>query len=830
MATTPGIMLDIGANVARMQADMRNIVGTMESGFSRIQSLAQKVGISLSAAFIVHEAIQFGDQVLKDADRLTKLSQSTSITVENLSALKYAAGMADIDLESLAHGVERLSRNMIDAQAGTGEAKDAIKAMGLTIQDTGGNLLSSDKVLGQIADKFASYGESTERTGLAIKLFGRAGAELIPLLAKGSSAIADLRAEAEKLGLVMSTETAEQMERVNDNFKRLHNVTQGIAVAIMTGLAPTLENLTNILFESKKETGDFAIEAEALATALKLLASAGIITWTAFKDVGTYIGAAGAAIAALAGGDLKGAAEIMKMEAKDVDAMWSKTGQTLSRIWDKSAEDALRSADKIRKGTGKAPALPTEDEKAIEKILKKLQEEVEAIQMGSDALELYKKGLHEATAEQKDFGLGLIRTIEAYEQTKKSMLDRAKAEEEDRKAIQENENAILGIVDAMKMQAITAAMDEEETAKFQLTLKGASKTMIENVETYSAAIRAARDYRDEIKLLEGIIDETKSPMDRYEERMKEIQTLLDKGMISGTIALQAQGKAWEDMVGKQKETTTEQERLQIEFGKKLAKIKLGDSAFAINEIEREAAIFKNAGSDEVAVAIWAAKEKQKVSREWQDGAIRGLENYAIEATNAAKNTEEVFTHAFKNLEDDLVNFLKTGKLNFSSFVNALETDLARLAVRQAITGPLAAGLAASFSGWGGAIASIFGGGAGGGVNQNPSAWGGQSAAMMHGGGIVGPSGGMSRSLSAALMSSAPRYHGGLQPDEFPSILRRGEGVFTPEQMKALGGRTNISIAIPVTAGAMDPRKAGQMRKDLEAELEPTVRRIVGRYI
>jgi hypothetical protein len=78
--------------------------------------------------------------------------------------------------------------------------------------------------------------------------------------------------------------------------------------------------------------------------------------------------------------------------------------------------------------------------------------------------------------------------------------------------------------------------------------------------------------------------------------------------------------------------------------------------------------------------------------------------------------------------------------------------------------------------------------------------------------------------------SAPRYHGGLQPDEFPSILKRGEGVFTPEQMRAMGGQTNISIAIPVTAGAMDPRKAGQLRSDLEAELEPAVRKIIARYV
>jgi lambda family phage tail tape measure protein len=828
MPTVPGVMLDIGANVARMQADMRNIVGTMESSFGRIQNLAQKVGITLSAAFVVHEAVKMGEEVLKTGDRLVKLSQSTGIAVETLSSLKYAAEMADIDLDSLAKGIEKLSRNMLEAQAGTGEAKDAIKAMGLSIQDSGRNLLSSDKVLGEIADKFAGMEDGAGKTALAIKLFGRSGAELIPLLNQGSGSIAEMRAEAEKLGLVMSSEMAQQMERINDNFKRMHASTQGVAIAIMSGLAPTLENLTNIFLDLKEGSEGFIRVGEGVAFVFKTVASAALVANTELSQSLKMLEAFGAQIVALSWGKFEEGIKIWNDYEKQSTEAWSKTSGVLARIWDKDAENALKSADKIRKGTGKAPALPTEDEKAIEKILKKLQEEAEAIQMGSDALELYKKGLHEATAEQKDFALGLLRTIEAYEQSKKSILDRYKAEEEDQKAIQEQEKAILSMVDAVKMHAITANMDEEEVAKFELTLKGASRTMIENVETFFGAIRAAQQYKDEIKLLEGVIEETKSPMDRYQERMRDIQSLLDSGMISAQKAVEAQGVAWEKMAGKQGETNKDNERLQIEFGKKLAKIKLGDSQFAINEIEREAAIFKNAGADEVAVAIWAAKEKQRVSREWQDGAIRGLQDYAIVASDAAKNAEEVFTHAFKNMEDSLVDFAKTGKLNFSKLVDSILTDLLRLTVRQAITAPLAAGLAGSMSGWGSIIASLFGGGGTAGkmnASEAPVTYG-----YNHGGGIIGMASGMSKNFPASLSLSAPRYHGGLQPDEFPSILKRGEGVFTPEQMRAMGGQTNISIAIPVTAGAMDPRKAGQMRSDLEAELEPTVRRIISRYV
>ena len=68
-------------------------------------------------------------------------------------------------------------------------------------------------------------------------------------------------------------------------------------------------------------------------------------------------------------------------------------------------------------------------------------------------------------------------------------------------------------------------------------------------------------------------------------------------------------------------------------------------------------------------------------------------------------------------------------------------------------------------------------------------WGGVGstlAGLFHEGGIVGSGEGKSVSVSPLLFTNAPRFHSGLMPDEFPAILQKGEGVFTREQMKALG--------------------------------------------
>lgn len=95
------------------------------------------------------------------------------------------------------------------------------------------------------------------------------------------------------------------------------------------------------------------------------------------------------------------------------------------------------------------------------------------------------------------------------------------------------------------------------------------------------------------------------------------------------------------------------------------------------------------------------------------------------------------------------------------------------------------------------IGGLFGGGGGGGAAAHSATdissiltiGANVGSAILHTGGIVGRDVVPSRTVPASLFANAPRYHAGgmVGPDEVPAILRRGEGVFTPEQMAALGG-------------------------------------------
>jgi hypothetical protein len=70
-----------------------------------------------------------------------------------------------------------------------------------------------------------------------------------------------------------------------------------------------------------------------------------------------------------------------------------------------------------------------------------------------------------------------------------------------------------------------------------------------------------------------------------------------------------------------------------------------------------------------------------------------------------------------------------------------------------------------------------------------------SVLPFHSGGIVGSEGGTGRSMSALAFAGAPRFHSGMGPDEYPAILQKGEGVFTPGQMRAMGSGSSVRVEI-----------------------------------
>jgi hypothetical protein len=70
-------------------------------------------------------------------------------------------------------------------------------------------------------------------------------------------------------------------------------------------------------------------------------------------------------------------------------------------------------------------------------------------------------------------------------------------------------------------------------------------------------------------------------------------------------------------------------------------------------------------------------------------AVEALDQYAASARDIGKDIGASLVGAFRSAEDAIGNFVKTGKLDFGSLVTSMIADLAKLAARRFILGPLA---------------------------------------------------------------------------------------------------------------------------------------------
>lgn len=253
----------------------------------------RRVGVAIAAAGVA--AVAGTAALIKSqidaADNLAKTSQAIGIEVEQLSALEYAAQLSGVEFNSLTSALGRFSRVVSDADHGLATAKRSFDTLDISIKRTDGTLKSSEELIGEIADRFADMDDGVRKTAVAQELFGRAGAQLIPLLNQGRDGIKGMTDEAERLGLVVDTKTAKAAEQFNDNLTRLQSVITGTGRELAGELLPNMVEFTNLIQqpETQQAIKDIVLGIADLASTL-VRATTALAGWS--REFGEFIGSA----------------------------------------------------------------------------------------------------------------------------------------------------------------------------------------------------------------------------------------------------------------------------------------------------------------------------------------------------------------------------------------------------------------------------------------------------------------------------------------------------------------------------------------------------------
>lgn len=190
------------------------------------------------------------------------LGERLGISSDAVQELGYAADVTGASAEVMTQAMQRLAFGMENAKRGTGPLVTAMQQLHIPIANL--RKESLDQNLEEIADGFAKAGPQVNKLALSIEIFGRnAGPRLLPLLEKGSSGIAELREEAQKLGVVIDEEGIEKAHEFEIAQKRLGATLTGVRNEAVIAMLPALQEMAEGLGEWVKEN------REAIASGLK---------------------------------------------------------------------------------------------------------------------------------------------------------------------------------------------------------------------------------------------------------------------------------------------------------------------------------------------------------------------------------------------------------------------------------------------------------------------------------------------------------------------------------------------------------------------------------
>ena len=249
------IVIDLLMKTGSFETDTKRAEKRIKDLDKELKSFGK--GVAATAAAAATAFAYMAKTSIDNMDNLAKQAQMAGVSVESLSELAYAADLAGVSQDELTASMARLAKGMGEAAQGTGEALKGFQALNL---DAAG-FKGTDDALMKIADRFSQFKDGAEKTAIAISIFGRSGAQLIPFLNAGKEGMQALTEEARRLGVVVGTDTAKASEQFNDNLTRMKRAVDGIVISIVGDMLPAMNSMLEKMLEIAKLSKESSISA-----------------------------------------------------------------------------------------------------------------------------------------------------------------------------------------------------------------------------------------------------------------------------------------------------------------------------------------------------------------------------------------------------------------------------------------------------------------------------------------------------------------------------------------------------------------------------------------
>lgn len=210
-------------------------VSKMPSALSGIKSTLTGIAGAFGVAFSIGAVVNFGKSVFDSASKIHDLSEQLGISSEAVQGFKFAAEQSGSSLDAVGTAITRMNRNLADGDKST---IASLKTAGLSFAQIR-NLKPEDAFLA-IADAIQKIPDPMTQSQVAIQLFGRSAAELLPGIKEGFRGVAE---SADK----MSDDTINSLEAAQDAWEALGNRVTIITGNLIANTANAVKGMTGSL-------------------------------------------------------------------------------------------------------------------------------------------------------------------------------------------------------------------------------------------------------------------------------------------------------------------------------------------------------------------------------------------------------------------------------------------------------------------------------------------------------------------------------------------------------------------------------------------------------
>jgi hypothetical protein len=495
----------------------REETGLLGQAWAQMGELIPVVTIGVA----IEKMVEMGKRALESAVSIGKLAEKTGASVGTLSVLVMAAHDVGVAQDEVSTSLVKLARNQEQATQGSTKSKLAFQSLGISMADIKSK--NPADLFVEIAQKLQQMPDGATKAAASMQLFGKSGANLIPVLNElgANGGFDEAKDKAQRLGLYLSDDFVAQAKAGEEALKNMEDVTNGFAMQFMAGFIPEASKAMNDFSASVssggtsafKEFGDFVgnVGRGIINVFLTVGQTIAVIFESILQGAEDLIGTLDRVGQATQKSDWRGAWNALKEGAGDFKShqasVWGEYGTLLKNEWTGNPP-AIQTPKPSGKGGGGSGTGDSDADRA--KKLKEFQKLVDARAAYEDQVsndELKKQKSRDAIAEAEDkaaYDAGLLTLDQYYNARAARISSEADAEQAILKKKLDNEEAataqLLGkSVDFVKQvvaqgpAAVEAAAGANVAALAMLTKVEQTKAQIDDADLQRQKALAAND-------------------------------------------------------------------------------------------------------------------------------------------------------------------------------------------------------------------------------------------------------------------------------------------------------------------------------------------------